>query len=79
MTSLVTPAQFEQTRRFKQLYSRFQRNRELITVGAYQAGTDTVLDEAIAAQPHLEGFLQQNMASRENYANSVNKLGELFR
>ncbi len=79
MTSLVTPLQFELTRRFKQLYSRFQRNRELITVGAYQAGTDPVLDEAITAQPKLEAFLQQNMASSEDYTNSVGKLTELFR
>jgi flagellum-specific ATP synthase len=79
MTSLISPAQFEQTRRFKRLYSRFRRNRELITVGAYQAGTDAVLDEAIAAQPRFEAFLQQNMASRENYADSIGKLGGLFR
>jgi flagellum-specific ATP synthase len=78
MTSLVSQAQFEQTRHFKQLYSRFNRNRELITVGAYQAGTDAVLDEAIAAQPRLEAFLQQNMASREDYGNSVGKLSALF-
>lgn len=79
MTSLISPAQFEQTRRFKRLYSRYRRNRELITVGAYQAGTDAVLDEAIAAQPRFEAFLQQNMASRENYADSVGKLGTLFK
>jgi flagellum-specific ATP synthase len=79
MTSLISPAQFEQTRRFKRLYSRFRRNRELITVGAYQAGSDPVLDEAIAAQPRFEAFLQQNMASRENYADSIGKLGGLFR
>jgi flagellum-specific ATP synthase len=79
MTSLISTAQFEQTRRFKRLYSRYRRNRELITVGAYQAGTDAVLDEAIAAQPRFEMFLQQDMASRENYADSVGKLTGLFR
>jgi flagellum-specific ATP synthase len=79
MNSLITNAQFEQTRRFKRLYSRYRRNRELITVGAYQAGSDPVLDEAITAQPQIEVFLQQNMANRENYADSVNKLGALFR
>jgi flagellum-specific ATP synthase len=79
MTSLISPGQFEQTRRFKRLYSRYRRNRELITVGAYQPGTDAVLDEAIAAQPRFEAFLQQDMASRENYADSVGKLTGLFR
>jgi flagellum-specific ATP synthase len=79
MTSLISPAQLDQTRRFKKLYARFRRNRELITVGAYQMGSDPVLDEAIAAQPRFEAFLQQNMANRENYADSVAKLGSLFR
>src|SRR5581483_1638891 len=34
-------------RRFKQLYSRYQRSRDLIAVGAYAAGSDPLLDEAI--------------------------------
>jgi flagellum-specific ATP synthase len=51
----------ERVRRFKQLYSRYQRNRDLINVGAYAAGSDPLLDQAIAAWPNIEGFLQQDM------------------
>src|SRR3569832_1245847 len=45
MTSLIEPAQFELVRRFKQTFSRYQRNRDLISVGAYTAGNDPQLDE----------------------------------
>ena len=61
MHSLVPPAQFESVRRFKNLFSRYQRNRDLINVGAYVAGSDPLLDQAIAVFPLLEKFLQQDM------------------
>ncbi|MBI3525153.1 MAG: flagellar protein export ATPase FliI [Betaproteobacteria bacterium] len=78
MTNLILPAHLEQVRRFKLLYSRFQRSRDLISVGAYAAGTDPVLDQAIAMQPLLESFMQQDLHERANYADSLDKLNQLF-
>jgi flagellum-specific ATP synthase len=71
MTSLIDNDQFSVVRRFKSLYSRYQRNRDLITVGAYAPGTDTMLDRAIALQPHMEAFLQQNINEKAVYAESL--------
>ncbi|MGV6476376.1 FliI/YscN family ATPase, partial [Azotobacter vinelandii] len=48
MTALIEPVQFETVRRFKQMLSRYQRNRDLISVGAYAPGHDAQLDQAIA-------------------------------
>jgi flagellum-specific ATP synthase len=78
MTSLIEPAQFELVRRFKQTFSRYQRNRDLISVGAYAAGNDPQLDEAIALHPRMEAFLQQPMHERAGYAASVARLAGLF-
>ncbi len=78
MTGLVMPAQFELVRRFKQLYSRYQRSRDLIAVGAYAPGSDPLLDQAVAYQQRLEAFLQQNMAERAAFDDSVLKLHHLF-
>jgi len=61
MHSLLPRQQLERVRRFKQLYSRYQRNRDLVNVGAYAAGSDPMLDQAIAAWPRIEAFLQQDM------------------
>ncbi|NYY76164.1 hypothetical protein DMI70_17680 [Escherichia coli] len=43
-------------RTFKQLLSSFQRNRDLVSVGAYAKGSDPIA-ETIALWPQLEGYL----------------------
>ena len=69
---------FEQVRGFKQLYSRYQRSRDLISVGAYSSGSDPLLDRAIALYPQLELFFQQSMFERAGHADSTARLGALL-
>ncbi len=78
MHSLIGGEQFARARRFKQLYSRYQRNRDLISVGAYSPGSDPMLDQAIAAYPRLEAFLQQDMQERAGYTDGVAALNRLI-
>ena len=78
MTSLVDNAQLDNIRRLKSLYSRYQRSRDLINVGAYVAGTDPQLDEAIAMMPRMEAFLRQDMNSREPLGAAIAQLHALF-
>jgi flagellum-specific ATP synthase len=75
--ALIAPRQFEHVRHFKLLYSRYQRNRDLVNVGAYVAGSDPLLDEALALFPRMESFLQQNMSERAGYDESVAALNSL--
>ena len=74
LTSLVDTPQFELVRRFKSLYSRYQRNRDLVSVGAYAAGSDPLLDQALSLYPRMEKFLQQNVADRAAYKTSIDEL-----
>jgi len=46
-------------RRMKQLYSRYMRGRDLVSMGAYIAGTDPELDDALKAWPKIQDFLRQ--------------------
>ena len=78
MHTITSPEHQQLTRRLKQLYSRYERNRDLISVGAYTAGTDPVLDEAIALHPRIESFLQQNIPERAGITESLGKLTALF-
>jgi len=75
--SLVDDATFESIRRFKQLYARYQRNRDLVSVGAYVSGTDAVLDTALACYPRMEALLQQNMREKVDLTSSVKALRQL--
>jgi flagellum-specific ATP synthase len=78
MHTITSPDHQALTRKLKQLYSRYQRNRDLIAVGAYSAGSDPVLDEAIALNSRIEGFLQQGIPERAGVAESLAQLTALF-
>jgi len=78
MTNLIAADHLEQVRQFKQLYSRYQRARDLIAVGAYAAGSDPLLDRAIMMNPRLEEFLEQQIGERADFASSRQRLAELF-
>ena len=78
MVNLVSPSHLEHIRRFKSLFARYQRSRDLISVGAYAAGSDAQLDQAIAIYPRFEELLQQNLVQRATFASSVAHLHALF-
>jgi len=62
MVDIVTDHQLNMARRFKKLYSNFQQNRDLISVGAYRKGSDPEIDAAIAKYPDLNKFLSQEIS-----------------
>lgn len=78
MHNLVSAEHFDTVRQFKQLFSRYQRSRDLIAVGAYQPGSDPVLDRAVSTYPALETYLQQRIDERENFPDAAGKLSMLF-
>ena len=78
MVNLITPQHLDAIRRFKQLYSRYQRSRDLISVGAYAHGSDPLLDQAIVQHPYFEKFLQQDLSQRAAYETSAADLHHLF-
>ena len=65
-------------RSFKQLYSVYQQNRDLISVGAYETGSDRMIDAAIEAIPMLQDFLRQDMYTPVNLEQSLADLETLF-
>ena len=78
MVELASQGQLAAARRFRQLYSTYRQNRDLVAVGAYQAGADPLLDEAIARQPQLLDFLRQDLREGVDYDASVAALDGLF-
>ncbi len=78
MVNLIEPAHLDQIRRFKVLFARYQRSRDLISVGAYAPGSDPVLDQAIAVYPKMEHFLQQRLNEQSDFSNSLGALATLF-
>lgn len=65
-------------RNFKQLYSIYRQNQDLISVGAYERGSDERIDTAIDAMPTLEAFLRQDRSTPVSLEQSLSDLMSLF-
>jgi flagellum-specific ATP synthase len=69
---MVVPEEHVQgARRIRQVYSNYQRNRDLISIGAYTKGTDPRIDLAINAEPAINAFLQQGMTQIIDFEHST--------
>ena len=60
LPDLVGEDDMTRIRRFRYLYSRYQKGRDLLAVGAYVPGADAVLDEAVKLHPRLQAYLAQD-------------------
>lgn len=78
MPEITDSKQYQQAVYFKKLVSSYQRNRDLIKVGAYIVGTDLILDNAIKLWPKLENFLKQETSEKINYSISCQDLNKIF-
>jgi len=74
MHDIVPASQLELSRRLRQAAAIFESNRDLITIGAYQRGSDPRIDGAIARWPQIEAFLRQDMNDRVDLGSSVTAL-----
>ena len=61
MHQIATRDQLDLATRFKQVYSTYQQNRDLIAVGAYRRGSDPRVDLAVDQWPKMLDFLRQDM------------------
>ena len=61
MPAVVEREQMRAAQKFRQVYSAYRQQRDLIAVGAYQKGSDPQTDRAIAMWPRLRDFLQQEV------------------
>jgi len=68
----------ELARQLKQVYSLYQQNKDLISIGAYSKGNDPRIDQAIQLLPVINFFLQQKMNEVIPYDQSLTQLQEIL-
>ena len=78
MTQFTSNSQQQLISRFRHVYSTYQQNKDLISVGAYQPGSNPQLDEAVALWPAVIEFLRQSTGDQIDVATSLIDLRELF-
>ena len=78
MPQVVNEHQLHLAQKLKQLYSYYQQNRDLISVGAYIPGSDKLLDQAVERLPYIQAYLQQKTTASQNLESSQQQLQQLM-
>jgi len=76
--TLLDPQDLKLANRFRRLWSLYQQNVDLIQVGAYEAGSNPEVDEAIRLREAMENFLRQDMHIGELEPSSREHLRKLM-
>ena len=52
----------------------YEEHRDLITLGAYQAGRDRAVDDAVASYPAIEQLVRQSREDAADWDTSITRL-----
>jgi flagellum-specific ATP synthase len=77
MNRITSPQHVRAAQRFRELYAYYRRHRDLITVGAYRAGSDPQLDRAVRLWPRVEAFMRQAIDQAVGIESAVAELEAL--
>jgi len=75
---LVNAEQRTLVRKFRRLMATWEENRDLVSVGAYRAGTNPELDEALQRRAALRAFLEQDIDERVDFDGGFRQLGGIL-
>lgn len=78
MVDVVDADHLQAAAKVRQLWSTYEENRDLLLMGAYSAGNDAQLDEAVQRRTEVTQFIAQPTASKVDFAASRSCLVEAF-
>jgi type III secretion protein N (ATPase) len=74
MMRVVAPDHAEAAARVRARLAIYEEHRDLITLGAYQAGRDRAVDDAVAAYPGMERLVRQRRDDLSDWDASISHL-----
>lgn len=78
MQNLLSVEDLKLANKCRRLWSLYQQNQDLIQVGAYEAGSNPQLDEAIRLREGIEALLRQDMHQSEDEPSTRAHLREML-
>lgn len=64
MTNIITPEHRQLASAFRDILSVYEKNEDLISIGAYKAGTNPNLDKAVSKIERVNRFLMQEVGEK---------------
>jgi len=78
MSGIAAPEHKKAAAKLREVLAIYEKQRDLILLGAYQYGTDTKTDYAIDKIEEVESFLKQGTQECDDFATTVQKLVDMF-
>lgn len=78
MKQIASPSHIEMAGKLRSLMAVYEENSELIQIGAYKHGTDSLIDQAIIFYPKIQEFLKQGIFESHTLEQSLQMMEELL-
>ena len=79
MTEIVTPEHRRLSGKLRDILSIYEKNEDLIAIGAYKSGTNPKLDYAISKIDSINNFLKQGINEALSYDESLKQLQRILK
>ncbi len=78
MSNIIDSDHLEASRKLKEVVANYEKERDLILIGAYEQGSDPNVDYAIEKIEEVNSFLKQSVQDKVDYQESVEQLKSIF-
>ncbi|MCL2744879.1 MAG: EscN/YscN/HrcN family type III secretion system ATPase, partial [Planctomycetaceae bacterium] len=78
MPDICSPEHLKAAVTMRKLLGVYLDNEDIISIGAYQAGSNADIDYAIKMKPLIDRLLQQNVSEKAVFDDTVKRIIELF-
>jgi type III secretion system H+-transporting two-sector ATPase len=75
-TAVTSPEHQKAAGKVRELIASYERNRDLLLLGAYKPGTDARVDEAVERYPRIEAFLRQGTHEKDAFDATIKRMAE---
>jgi flagellar protein export ATPase FliI len=78
MSAVAEPAHRQAAARLREVLATYEKNKDLILIGAYEKGSDARVDYAVRMVDKINGFLRQETNGRMAFAEAIATLKQMF-
>ena len=78
MVEIVSPEHRQLASRLRDILSTYEKNADLVAIGAYKPGTNRNLDYALSKIDAVNGFLTQEIDESFSYDQCIEKLKNIL-
>jgi len=79
MPEIIPRAHKELASKLRDIMSVYEKNADLVSIGAYKAGSNRKLDHALTKMDEINEFLTQDVNEAFTYDQTLKKLAEIMK